>query len=138
MIASNNESWNVSLRRSNRHLAFWTAGWLLTMALASFGPALIWDQHTGITIAAVLLNLAIGVGMVLANKDYIRSLDELQQKIHLEAMSLTLGVALIAGLAWSNLDIGNVISFDAEIAHVVLLMGLTYIVTVWVLTRKYR
>jgi hypothetical protein len=62
----------------------------------------------------------------------------MQQKIQLEAMSLTLGVVLVVGLTCSNLDIANIISFDAEIAHVIILMSLTYVATLITLTRKLR
>ena len=63
--------------------------------------------------------------MIIANRDHLKSLDELQQKVQLEAMSITLGVGLIAGLAYSNLDTSNVVPFDAEISHLVIGMGLT-------------
>ena len=75
--------------------------------------------------------------MIWANKNHLRSLDEMHQKIHLEAMGITLGVGLVVGLAYSNLDISNIISSDAEISNLVILMGLTYFVSVLVGTRKY-
>jgi hypothetical protein len=62
----------------------------------------------------------------------------MHQKIQLEAMGLTLGVVLVAGMAYANLDVANLIGFDAEISHVVLLMGLTYLGAVAALTRKMR
>jgi hypothetical protein len=62
----------------------------------------------------------------------------MHQKIQLEAMGLTLGIGLVVGLAYSNLDIANIVSFDAEIAHVVILMSLTYLATLITLTRKMR
>jgi len=76
--------------------------------------------------------------MILANKRHLRGLDELQQKIQLEAMALSLGIGLIVGLGYSNLDVTDVIGFDAEISHMVILMGLTYLVGVISGTRKYR
>ena len=38
----------------------------------------------------------------------------------------------------SNLDITNVIAFDTEISHLVILMGLTYLAGVVGGLRKYR
>jgi hypothetical protein len=51
---------------------------------------------------------------------------------------LSLGVGLIVGLSYSNLDVTNLISFDAEISHLVVLMGLTYLGGVIAGVRKYR
>jgi hypothetical protein len=50
----------------------------------------------------------------------------MQQKIQLEAMGLSIGIGVVVGLAYSNLDLANVIESDAEIGLMVLLMGLTY------------
>jgi len=133
-----NQGWQANVRRQTRRLGYWTLAWLLTLALANFGPAFLWDGNELVTIGAVGFNLLVGIGMIFANKNHLRSLDEMQQKIQLEAMGLTLGVVLVAGLAYSSLDIANVIRFDAEIAHVVILMGLTYLVTLAALTRKLR
>ena len=55
----------------------------------------------------------------------------------LEAMAITLGITLIAGIAYSSLDIVNVISGDAEISFLVMLMGITYLVSLLVVRRRY-
>lgn len=130
--------WQANVRKHTARLAWWTAGWLVSMAVAVFGPTLLWGSSRPLTITAIGLNLLIGIGMIVANKDHLRSLDELQQKIYLEAMGITLGVGLVAGLAYSNLDVSNIIPFDAEISHLVILMGLTYVAAIAVLNRKYR
>ena len=76
--------------------------------------------------------------MILANRRHLNGLDEMQQKIQLNAMGLSLGVGLVTGLAYSNLDVTNVIPFDAEISHLVILMGLTYGAGIFAGLRKYR
>ena len=85
-----------------------------------------------------IVNLLIGFGMIWVNKEHLKSLDELQQRIQLEAMGIALGVGLVVGLAYSNLDINNVISQDAEISFLVVLVALTYLASVFIGTRKYR
>ena len=64
--------------------------------------------------------------MIVANKRHLKGLDEMHQKIQLEAMALSLGVGLVVGLSYSTLDVTDLIAFDAEISHLVILMGLTY------------
>ena len=85
-----------------------------------------------------VLQLIGGVGMIIANRRHLKGLDEMQQKIQLEAMALSLGVGLIGGLAYSNLDVTNLIAFDAEISHLVILMALTYMVGIASGVRRYR
>lgn len=128
---------SATIRSQTRKLAVWTTAWVVTMALASFGPTLLWDGQTVISAAAIALSTLVGIGMIVANKNHLMSLDELEQRIHLEAMGIALGVALVAGLSYSNLDIANVIPFDAEIGHLVILVGLTYLASVGFLKRKY-
>ena len=125
-------------RRDTLNLAAWTGAWLASLAIATFGPLLVWNGVVPLTLAAIALNLAIGAGMIVANKRHLQGLDELHQKIQLEAMALTLGIGLIVGLAYSLLDVTNVVPFDAEISHLVTLMGVTYGITMAVARRRYR
>ena len=130
--------WAASTVRNTVILGGWTAAWVLTMALANFGPKFIWASNQAITVLAIAINLAIGLGMILANKRHLRGLDELHQKIQLEAMAMSLGVGLVVGLSYSNLDVTDVIAFDAEISHLVIVMGLTYGLGVMLGIRKYQ
>jgi hypothetical protein len=130
--------WHTNVRRQTVKLAYWTLAWLITMAIATFGPQFAWAEGSPLTAVAIVINLLTGIGLIWANKEHLKSLDELQQRIHLEAMGITLGVGLVFGLAYSNLDVSNVISTDAEISHVVILMGLTYLASVFMGTRKYQ
>lgn len=119
-------------------LKFWTAMWVLTMALTNFGPWLLWDYNLTFSALAVILNLALGVKMVLANINHLKGLDEMQQRIQLNAMGITLALSLIVGLAYSNLDVLNLISYHAEISHLVIFMGLTYLIATFIGQSKYQ
>ena len=130
--------WQTNKRRQTKKLATWTGAWLLTMAIAVFGPAIAWASNPWITVGATAVNLLVGAGMIVANRDLLRSLDEMERQIHLDAMAITLGIGLIVGLAYSNLDVTNVLGFDAEISHLVMLMGMTYLAAVLRLNWQYR
>lgn len=127
----------ATIKHSTRVLAIWTAAWLLTTAIAVFGPSFFWEGNTSISTFFIAINLAVGAGMVFANIRHVLSLDELLQKIQLQAMGLTLGVTLIAGIAYSTADITDVISHDAEISFLIMLMGLTYLSVLAILNKKY-
>ena len=76
--------------------------------------------------------------MILANRKFINSGDELQKKIQLESLGLSLGLAVIVGLSYSLLDQMNLISGNAEISVLVLFIGITYLVTMTVNNKKYK
>ena len=137
-LKTNSNDWAANSAKNTVLLGYWTVAWVLTMALANFGPRFIWQFNESLTILAIIINLALGFGMILANKRHLKGLDEMHQKIQLEAMALSLGVGLVVGLGYSNLDVTNIITADAEISHLVILMGLTYLAGVVTGFRKYR
>ncbi len=110
----------------------------MTTALVTFGTEYIWQSNKLLTSLAILVNVAVGFGMILAVKRYLKGLDEMQQKIQLDAMALSLGVGLVVGLGYSSMDQTNLIPFDAEISHMIMLMSITYIVGIFAGLRKYR
>lgn len=135
---SKSTSWSEQNKKNTARLAIWTAAWTLSMALATFGPNFIWGDNTALTFIGIVVNALIGVGMIIANKNQIKGLDELQQKIHLEAMAIALGVGVVFGLSYSLLDITNIIGFDAEIGHLVILISLTYLTFLTVGRKRYQ
>lgn len=137
-LKTTSNHWAANTARNTVLLGVWTGAWLLTMAVANFGPKLIWQSNDLFTMLAILINLGVGFGMILANKRHLNGQDEMHQKIQLEAMALSLGVGLVVGLAYSNLDVTNLIAFDADISHLVILMALTYLVGIFAGFRKYR
>jgi len=138
MNAASNSDWQENIKRTTVKLGFWTFAWTASLALSVFGPQFFWGDNKGLTVAAITLNVVLGAGMIVANKNHLKSLDELKQRIQLEAMAITLGVTLVAGLAYSALDITDVIMWDAEIANLVFLMGATYLVATLIGNRKYQ
>ena len=116
----------------------WTIAWVITMAIAAFAPKYIWDFNTALTITAVFINLAVGFKMLVANRDYLRGLDEMQRTILLEAMALALGVGLVVGLSYELLEDIKLITYQPEIPHIVFLMVITYGLAVVSGHRKYQ
>jgi hypothetical protein len=124
--------------KNSKELKIWTLAWTLSMAIATFGPQFLWNEESIGTLLAIIVNLILGVRMILANRKFINSGDELQKKIQLESLGLTLGLAVIVGLSYSLLDQTNLISGNAEISVLVLFIGITYLVTMTVNNRKYK
>ena len=137
MNTTNAGSLDERTRRNTVRLGLWTGAWLVSMALAVFGPIFLWESRS-VSLVAILLNVARGIGMMVANQQHLEGLDELQRKIQLDAMALALGMGLVLGLGYSAMDIANVIEFDAEISFLVMLIGVIYIVGVLIGRRKYQ
>jgi hypothetical protein len=116
----------------------WTVAWGAVTALMAFGPKFLWSKALVFTVLAVGLDVAVGIGMILANKKYLAELDELQRKVQLNSMGITLGVALIAGAPLSVMDAYHVIPFHADISNLLILMSLTFVVSNLYGTRRYR
>ena len=119
-------------------LAFWTAGWVITMAAAVFGPVYLWESTMWLTILVVIINLGFGIGMIFANIRHLNTLDELMRKIHLQAMALALGVGVVGGLTYSVMDVTNIISSDAEIGFLVMMISVTYLLSLFINMRRYK
>jgi hypothetical protein len=134
---SDSGSWSDRTRKNTIQLGFWTLAWVVTLAVATFGPIFAW-QSAVLTTLAIIVNLTAGAGMIVANKNHLRGLDEMQQKIQLEAMALSLGVGLVAGLAYSTMASTNLVPFDADISHIVILMSFTYMAGILFGNRKYK
>lgn len=137
-METKSSNWEKTSKKNTRHLAYWTGGWVFTLAIASFGPIFIWKNNMAISILFIVINTLIGIGMILMNRKYINGLDEMQRKVSLDAMAIALGVGLVGGLSYSLLDQTHVIAFHAEIAHLVLLIGITYMIGIFVGTNRYK
>ena len=131
-------NWTDRLKKNTIRLGYWTLAWVITLALAAFGPKFIWDYATLPGVLALLLNLAVGMGWIFANKQNLSDLDDLQRKIQLEATALSLSVAVVAGLSYELLEDIHLISFQPEISHLVILIAATYAIGLFTGNRRYQ
>ena len=118
------------MRSNTIRLLVCTFLWTASVALVTFGSRFLWDYNTGYSTLFILLNVILGIIMIMANIRYLKGVDELQQKIYMDAMGIALGVALVGGMAYSMLDTTNVIESDAEISILVVMMSVAYMVTI--------
>jgi len=132
------EAMKTERNKRVKKLAIWTWTWVATIAIATFGPEFIWDHHPFLTPFAIMVNLATGILMILANRDLFNHFDELEKKIHLESMAISLGLAVVVGLTFTVLDQQDIIPFDTDIGFLVMFIGITYLVSVFINTRRYK
>jgi len=125
-------------RTNVKRLFYWNGVWGAATALMAVGPKFLWNKAMGFTLLSIALDIAVGIGMILANKKYIAELDELQRKVQLNSMGVTLGVALIAGVPLSVMDAYHVIPFHADIAYLLIVMSITFALSNLYGTQRYR
>ena len=124
-------------KKYTKILLGWTFAWVVSLAFLSGGVNNLWDSLL-ITKIGLLINLSIGVGMIIANKNLLNHYDELQKKIQLEAMALTLGLAVVVGIVYEvSFDFG-VINSEPEGEYIVIFISICYIVSTLLNSRRYR
>jgi len=126
------------MRKSTRRLCNWHGAWAAATLLMAFGPGFFWHRALGLTLLAVGLDVAMGIGMILATKKYVEDLDELQRRIFLNALGIAVGVGLVVGVPWTVMDAYRVIRFHANFGLLVVLQGLTFLVSFLYGTWRYR
>ena len=126
--------------RNGARLAVWTLVWLVTLAIARFGPDMLWHGQPAASWIAVIVNVVMGVGLILAYARYLRGVDELQQKILLDATAVALGVGLVGGFACAAANSAELIHLNVNLALALLLsgMGVTYALAAVAGTLRYR
>lgn len=127
-----------SINRGVARLALWTLAWVATLALARFGPTLLWDSHSVTSWAAVATNLALGIGWIVAHARYLRRIDELQRKIMQDALAVTLGVGWVGGFSYVVADAAGLIAGDVEIGVFPALLGVVYMIAIVVGNIRYK
>nr|WP_297348580.1 hypothetical protein [uncultured Glaciecola sp.] len=124
-------------KRNTKSLAIWTSAWLVSLAIVAFGPVLLWDYHQAISLCTIGLNVIMGYKMIMANKQHLEDLDELQQRIHLVAMAMSLGVSIVFGAVYGLLESIRLVEFQPDPSGVLFVMGISYAVSMILAHRKY-
>ncbi|MDC3132853.1 hypothetical protein OA501_01405 [Flavobacteriaceae bacterium] len=123
------------IKKNTKNLAIWTVSWVGSLAFLSIDE--IRDRQTLITVAFAI-NFAIGIAMIIANKNLFDQYDELQKKIQLEALALTLGLAVVVGISYeASFDIG-IINSEPETEYLIMFIGISYLISVIINSRRYK
>ena len=124
-------------KKQTKILLAWTVAWVGSLAFLTGAENTLWDSLL-ITKIGLLINFAIGIGMIIANKNLFDHYDELQKKIHLEALALTLGLTVIVGISYEvSFDFG-IINSEPETEYLIIFISFSYIVSNIINSRRYR
>ena len=124
-------------KKQTKVMLGWTLAWVASLAFLTGAENTLWNNLI-YTKIGLLLNLAIGIGMIIANKNLFKTYDELQKKIQFEAMAITLGLVVVVGLTYEvSFDFG-VIDSEPEFEYLVFFISFSYITSIIISTRKYK
>lgn len=126
------------LVQSTRKVFYWTIAWMLATSVLAFGPKFIWSELRALTLVAVAINVLAGIGLIVVFKNHLKDSDELQQKIALEAMGITLGAVMVVGIPYELIREYNILPFRATVSHLYFVMGLTFMTFLYLGYRRYR
>ena len=124
-------------KKQTKIMLAWCFAWVASLAFLSAGVNYLWDSLL-ITKIGLLINLAIGIGMIIAHKNLFKTYDELQKKIQFEAMAITLGLAVVVGLIYEvSFDFG-VTNSEAEFENLMYFICFSYMASTIINSLRYR
>lgn len=128
----------INCKHSTTPLFLWTLAWLLSLALLAFGAERVWDYYLPVTLGVIAVNLLLGCQMIIANKHHLDQLDELQRKLHMNAMAVSLGVSVVFGAVYGLLEPLQLLNETPSPSNLLFVMALSYIASLLINTRKYQ
>jgi drug/metabolite transporter (DMT)-like permease len=123
-------------RRNQQTMLIWLFIWMLAWVAANI--TIKEDMATsGVpAVAAVALPALLGVVVIFAYWKFIREADELQRKIHLDALALGFGIGVVGALTMHLLARLEVISAQ-DISTIGAVMMVAYSIGVLLGTRRF-
>jgi hypothetical protein len=111
--------------------------WMASMTLSDKAQLYGWWSAEWITIVSIGVNAAFGLWVIQFYRRMIRDMDDLQRKIQLEALSMALGISMVGTVSYSLLVTWGYI-VDEEVSDIMVLMCVSYSISVVYGTLKYR
>jgi hypothetical protein len=118
-------------------LVIWIFAWMAVLTLADKAALYGWWSAEWITLLAVAVNVMLGFGVIFKFMSMLRSMDDLQRKIQLEALSMALGISIVGCAAYSLLVTWGYI-IDEEVSDIFVLMCVSYSASVLIGVWRYR
>jgi hypothetical protein len=123
--------------KNSNILSAWALAWAASLGIIAFISRYEWYSAPLPITAAIVVNVGIGLGMILAYKHFLKELDELERKVQLDALALSVGVTLVVFGGYSILDKAGVAP-ALEASHLIMLIALTYIAGIIVGRIRYQ
>lgn len=136
-LTSDLSSYDSRNLKSSLRLVVWTIAWVGTMVIVDKAELYQWYSSPAISVLAIIINAALGLGMILTYIRYLGEMDDLQRKIQLDALALSVGVGLVGGFTLQLMAAARFIA-EAEASDIILIITLTYIAATIIGRLRYR
>jgi uncharacterized membrane protein YdjX (TVP38/TMEM64 family) len=131
------DNYRIRSARVGVRVILWTLAWAGSMILVDKAVLYGWYTSSYISLLGVILNAALGLAVVRVFLRNLACMDELQRKIQLDSLAISMGVGLVGSFSYSLLTTTGFITHP-EITDMTLLLSVTYMVSVISLNLRYR
>ena len=115
----------------------WIFAWAASLGVVSYLSDLGWYSSPSVIIVGLVIHIGIGVGMVLAYKRFLTEADELERKIQLDALAISVGAILVTFSSYSILEKSTEIP-PLSPAYLIMVMAAAYCVGLIIGRRRFR
>ncbi len=133
----NSEKLQARMQRGTKQLFIWTFAWVISNAVVVIGSEDLWQFSTVPTLIAITVNLMLGIKMLFVFKQHLSDMDEMQRKIHFNAMAISLGYTMILGSILGMLEPTKLIQHTPSPSALLIVMSISYICAVFINLKRY-
>jgi hypothetical protein len=133
----NTDKFPVGSKKNHSLIMLWIIAWVGTWIAADKAELYEWYTSNLFTYLAIAINAAIGLGVIVTYMRFLGELDEMQQKIQLNALALAMGVGLVGSVSYSLMESAGLIA-KPDLAVIIMLMSGTYSLAIINGRRKFR
>ena len=103
----------------------WSLAWTGSMVLVDKAVLYGWYTESFYSVIGIVVNALLGLVVVRTFLRHLGDMDEMQRKIQLDALALSMGVGFVGSFTYSLLTTTGFVT-DPEISDIILLMAVTY------------
>ncbi len=123
--------------RSTIRLFGWILVWVGTLILVDKAVLYGWYTSDFISVLGIVINAGMGLGVIVTFLRFLREIDEMQRKIQLDSLALSMGIGFVGSFSYTLLVTTGFVA-DPEVRDIILLMAGTYMASLIVGQFRYR
>lgn len=124
-------------RRNQFRMAWWVLAWSAGWVGATYGIRNDWFTQDYLVWIVVAIIGCLGLAMLQAYRRYLREADEMLRKIEVDALAVALGVGMVGGVAYWLLQVAELVTYKDAFIVTILLVCISYSLTVIISHRRY-
>jgi hypothetical protein len=123
--------------RDNLKFVLWVFVWTASSVISQKAKYYGWWEAEWITLLSIAVNAALGLLLVYYYRQMLNRMDDLQRKIHLEAISISFGLGLVLSISYTILVTWGYI-INEQVSDIFTLMCISYAAAIVLNTVRYK